>query len=328
MALRIAVVGVNNQGEEHVAAALRSDAVRLTALCDADPGLLDACSSHHGLQLVRRHATLAAAAADPEVDALVVALPHHLHGEAVDAAVRHGKHLLKEKPLARTLREAHTLARSMRAAGLVLHTGVQRRHHATYRALRQWLEGRRVVSADVRITLAVPGGGPPTWRDDVDKAGGGVLIDLGYHGIDLAHYLFGPLQLLSATLARAGAPCPVRGIESTASVWAVAGDAWVHLSFARADRKEERVVLELDDGSLAEADRERVTIRAHGREDVLLRTDRSWQDTLVEQLATFARAVEAGADATNDLAEQTPTLRFLERCYAQRAPEGIEPEVE
>jgi hypothetical protein len=56
---------------------------------------------------------------------------------------------------------------------------------------------------------------------------------------------------------------------------------------------------------------------------VLFEADRSWSKTLVDQLATFRRAIIEGAQGSNDLPEQTPTLRFIDRCYAQRRSEGL-----
>jgi predicted dehydrogenase len=197
--LRLGVVGLHNQGRDYleVLATARAFAgepvqgVRLTAVCDNDAAELEAVERDEfalGPE-VTRHADVEKAFADPEVDAWIVAVPHHLHRRMVDLAVLYRKALLKEKPLGRTLTEAQRLVSNMRGAGLVLHTGVQRRHHASYRALAEALVGQRVVSARLVMTVRArpaqsspPAEAPMDWRQSYDQAGGGVLVDLGYHG--------------------------------------------------------------------------------------------------------------------------------------------------
>ncbi len=328
--VRICVVGLHNQGRDHVEAALACPEVELVALCDVDDAELAAARERWSLgDDVRLHATLEAAAEDPGVEALVVALPHHLHADAVRLAAERGKHLLKEKPLGRTLAEAVSLAAPMRRAGLVLHTGVQRRHHATYVRLRELLTERGPAES-ARLTMTVvprpaPAGQPadPGWRGDFDMAGGGVLIDLGYHGVDLLNFLFGPMEALACTTWGADGLTATRSVEANTTVWARAGQVWVHARFGRAATKEERLEVEFGDGVFA-ATRERIEWRPSGAEpEVIFRADRGWEDTLVAQLVTFAAAVRAGREASNDLTEQLPALRFIGRCYALQSDHGV-----
>lgn len=328
--LNVAVVGLNNQGIDHIEALAQSSRGRVAALCDVSEPLLEETAEQFDLGEVPRYTDLEQAVRDPQIDALAVALPHHLHPWAVDLAVEHQKHLLKEKPLARDIAEAHELARRARSAGIVLHTGVQRRHHSTYQFLRRQLSEREVRSASVEITIAVRSADeadapprPKTWRDDFEKAGGGVLIDLGYHGIDLLHYLLGPLQLLSCVTEVDGRPCPADEVETDSAVWAVAGPAWIHMYYGRSDTKREAVIVDTDDGRF-EANRERVLKHdGDGSVDLLHEASRSWSQTLLGQLETFHEAIENGESGTNDLHEQIPTMRFIESCYASRRREGV-----
>lgn len=320
--LAIAIVGMN-QGAEHLAAALVTPEVRVAALCDCNEALLEERCRDFGLGSdVVRATSIEAAASLPSVDALVVALPHHLHAEAIEAALRHRKHLLKEKPLARTLAEAHGFSRRMRAAGLLLRTGVQRRRHPTYRFLREQIGRRRILSAYLRI--AIPHDRLVGWRASFESAGGGVLIDLGYHGIDLMQFLLGPLQPVSCLGWDEAGPAPSGNVERCSSVWAVTGTTWACLRFEAGAPKQEVCVIETDEGEYT-ADRERVTRTGRdGSVEILHTAPGAWDSALEDQLRGFARDVRGGAAPPEDLSEQIPTLRFVEACYAQRGVEGLE----
>lgn len=322
--LRVAVVGLNNQGEDHVLAALDAPSARLVGLCDIDPQLcLDWARQDEVPRDVKVFTRLEEAAADPEVDALVIALPHHLHLDAVNFAVRCGKHLLKEKPLGRNLGEAQQLSGAMRTAGLVMHTGVQRRCHPTYVELRSRLRDADVVAANIEIGVVLRGDPMHDgWRGSLEKAGGGVLVDLGFHGLDLMAWLLGPLEVVSSTLNYLDRPCPVDRPETRARLWAMAGSAWVSLDFRRGETKVERVRVQTEE-EIWVADRGRVLRLADGEEHVVFEAPSSWRQTQCEQMEAFCRAVLGGGQSPADTAEQLPTLRVINDCYARQRGDGL-----
>ncbi len=127
-------------------------------------------------------------------DAAVVALPHHLHAAVVGELLAAGKHVLVEKPLALTGAECDALIAAAEAAGKVLAVGHVRRFQPAHRWLkaaldRDVLEG--VLSFDLRE--GAPFGWPAAsdffWRRET--AGGGVMLDLGVHVLDLVLWWFG-----------------------------------------------------------------------------------------------------------------------------------------
>ena len=330
--LRLGVVGLNNQGRDHIEGAAGHPEVRLAAICDsAAHQLANLRSDLDVADDVAGFQDMEALFASGMIDAAAICLPHRLHERAIDLAATHGIHLLKEKPLGRTLREAHEFTARMRRAGLVLHTGVQRRHHPSYCALRRELDARggpRAVRSARLVMTVVPKervpGGPRvvTWRGSYEQAGGGVLIDLGYHGVDLVQYLLGPLELVSCLLWSDKGPQAARTVEEDASVWALAGSCWTHLRFGRATKKEERIELDLGDGVLA-ANREGVWWTGEDGAVQLFASERTWRDAMVGQLTSLSRAIHDGDLAPNDLDTQVPALRFLEACYASFESEGL-----
>ncbi len=327
--LRVGVVGLRNQGAEHVEALLGLAGFQLSALCDVDLGQVAdlrrrfAIDSEHVREFSEYREMFAARC----IDAAIIALPHDLHADAVKAAAAHGIHVLKEKPLGRNLQEAHELAEAMRSAGVVLYTGVQRRRHPTYKRLAEVLHestrSSHVISAAIKISVVGKAGARHDWRRDIGRAGGGVLIDLGYHGVDLAQMLLGPLSLVSCTLFSGNVPSAARTIETAASVWARAGAAWVHLDFRRSDTKNEKVRVECSDGTY-EADRVSLSFQPNGGKCIVLhQCESGWLPTLKNQLTEFQAAVCQGASGSDDLESHLPALRFLDACYAQHVNEGI-----
>jgi len=127
----------------------------------------------------------------PEVEAVVICLPNALHAQAAVAAMERGKHVYLEKPLASGLSEARRVLAAWRRADVIGMIGFNLRFNALYQAVRQQIRlgsqgelvgARSVFSTAVR-TL-------PTWKQ-TRGSGGGALLDLASHHVDLVHFLFG-----------------------------------------------------------------------------------------------------------------------------------------
>lgn len=146
------------------------------------------------------------------IDALYVATPNNLHLAPVRAAAAANVPVLCEKPLAATLVQAEALAASVE--GCLYGTAFDQRHHPAHRtvadAIADGAIGRPVA---VRIVYACwvdphwSASGQDTsgcnWRADPQAAGGGAVIDLALHGLDLVHFLLGePLGRLHIDLQR------------------------------------------------------------------------------------------------------------------------------
>ena len=150
--------------------------------------------------------------ADPAVEAIYVATPNHLHRTAVEAAAAAGKAVLCEKPIAATLADAEAAVSACSRAGVLYGTAFDQRHHPAHRALRAALAAGRIGTITaVRIVYACWLGpdwssghdGGDNWRADATKAGGGAMMDLAPHGLDLVEFLVGePLEHVAAALQR------------------------------------------------------------------------------------------------------------------------------
>ena len=143
-------------------------------------------------------------------DLLYVATPNNLHAPPVRAAAAAGIPVLCEKPMAATLADAEDMAEAAR--GLLYGTAFDQRHHPAHRAMAAAIaEGaigrpvavRAVYACWVDPLWSAGDAGAPNWRADPEAAGGGAVIDLALHGLDLAQLLVGePVVGLHVALQR------------------------------------------------------------------------------------------------------------------------------
>ncbi len=148
---------------------------------------------------VRHYVDAAALLADPEVDAVYIATPNHLHKEQCIAAARAGKHILCEKPLALTLDETQNITAAVSEAGVRLGMGYMMRHNVYHQHLRQLVESGnlgKIVFARAQLTCWYP---PMAgaWRQEASDGGGGALMDLTVHCLDLLEMILGPIAEVS-----------------------------------------------------------------------------------------------------------------------------------
>ena len=216
--LRVALVGCGLISEAHIRAYKHyPDRARITVCCDLD--LEKAAQRAQMIVGARAVGSLEAVLADPDVDAIEICTPHHLHADIAIAAARAGKHILCQKPLAKTLAECDAMIAAAQAAGVVLYYGETNRTMPAAQAMKQAVDAGRIGQlTGVQATYAHWQGGKylsTAWRYDPQIAGGGQLLDGGIHYIDLMLHLGGPIQSVTCFTARFR---PELGGEDTAVV--------------------------------------------------------------------------------------------------------------
>lgn len=202
------IVGFGWVAQDFMAPAIAAVGDRLVAVADPDPAARLAAERAGAAA----YADVASLAADPEVHAVYVATPNHLHAGPVERLASAGKAVLCEKPMAATLAESRRMAEAVRRAGILYGTAFDQRHHPAHRALRRAVrDGAVGRPAAIRILYACWVGadwsapaGRENWRVDAAKAGGGALIDLAPHGLDLVEFLLGepPERVAAVTQSR------------------------------------------------------------------------------------------------------------------------------
>jgi predicted dehydrogenase len=167
----------------------------LVAVQDIDPAANDAVAREFGAEAAGSIEDLLRSG----IDAVYVATPADLHREHVLACARAGKHVLCEKPLGLTAAEAEEIAGACSGAGVRLGIGFMMRFQSQHRAARDLIrEGRigKPVYARAQLSCWYPPI-PGAWRQDPARGGGGSLMDMGGHTIDLLEMLLGPVREVS-----------------------------------------------------------------------------------------------------------------------------------
>jgi predicted dehydrogenase len=177
----------------HLAALRRVAGVEAFALSDVDAARLSIVADAYGV--ARRYVDWRALVEDKEVDAVAVCVPPALHTEVALAAMKAGKHVFVEKPLALTLDECDLLeAAAARAPNLKAAVGFNMRRHRLVREARE--RAARGELGRVRLVRTVFASGSraradyPVWRTR-RESGGGSIFELGTHHFDLVRFLLG-----------------------------------------------------------------------------------------------------------------------------------------
>ena len=136
---------------------------------------------------------------DADIEAVYIATPAHLHSDQVRASAKAGKHVLCEKPLGMTVAEAEEMIEVCKQIGVKLGCAFMMRFVAQHQhALRLIKEGKLGTPTYARAQLSC--WYPPiegAWRQDPATGGGGALIDMGGHSIDLLEMFFGKVVRVS-----------------------------------------------------------------------------------------------------------------------------------
>ena len=143
------------------------------------------------LGIPRAHGSYEALLEDPDVDAVYIPLPNHLHADWTIAALRAGKHVLCEKPLAMTAADAQRMVDVAHETGRHLMEAFMYRHHPTWVAAMDLLQSGRIGTLTaVQSWFSYFNDDPANIRNILDF-GGGALFDIGCYSVNLSRMVFG-----------------------------------------------------------------------------------------------------------------------------------------
>ena len=138
------------------------------------------------------------AADDPRVDAMYLCTPHHLHYQHTVLAAAAGKHILVEKPIARTPIEANAVIEAADRAGVTLMVAENYRFLSGVRLAKELIESGAIGELRLIQLQEEADFKPALWRNNRGLTGGGVFIDGGIHKVDLLRYLAGAPETIYA----------------------------------------------------------------------------------------------------------------------------------
>lgn len=206
MSLCVALVGCGKFAAYHLDAFVRNDVVDRVLAADPDEAAREGLRRRFGI-IKRAVADYAELLADEQVDVVDICTPHDSHREIAVEALRAGKDVICEKPIARTLEEADEMIATAQQAGRRLFVAMSQRNFPAHRRARELLQqgaiGRPFLAvANVYDDDLERMNDPDHWKGDLQRAGGGALIDIGYHAVYRMQAFFGPATAVTAMCRR------------------------------------------------------------------------------------------------------------------------------
>lgn len=196
--LKVGVVGLGSISHHHLNAYANHQEVEIAALCDVNEDRLKELAESYGVTQI--YTDFKNLLQDETIDAVSICTWNNTHAPMAIEALEANKHVLVEKPLSITVDEASAVEDAVRKSGKILQVGFVRRFGRNAQILKRFIDQDDLgeiyyAKASYLRRLGNPGG----WFSDISKSGGGPLIDLGVHMIDLCWYLMGKPKAVSVT---------------------------------------------------------------------------------------------------------------------------------
>lgn len=204
--IKVGVIGTGGISGVHLGGYSRNPNVEIYALCDINEKNLAKRAEEY--KVSRTFTDYREMLALKELDAVSVCTWNSAHAECAIAALRAGKHVLCEKPMALNTAQAQEMEKAAKESGKLLMIGFVRRFGNDCAVLKDFIDSGSFgeiyyAKAQYLRRKGCPGG----WFGDKSRSGGGPLIDLGVHVIDLCRYLMGgpqPVSVYGATFNKLG----------------------------------------------------------------------------------------------------------------------------
>lgn len=196
--VRWGVIGCGDVVRKRVAAALATvTGSRLVAACRRDPVALASFCDDFGVE--KRFTDSGSMLDCDDIDAVYIATPVALHAPQTIAAAQSSKHVLVEKPMAMSANDCDQMIAACETAGVTLGVAYYRRFYPIVRRIKELIAAGEIgqvigVSAATATPMSMSGDQDGFWRWDASLSGGGSLMDVGSHRINVFLELFGPVR--------------------------------------------------------------------------------------------------------------------------------------
>jgi predicted dehydrogenase len=202
--IRAGVVGLGWAGRQHMTAYDSLPEVELVGLAGMEADAMEELGDQYGIAADQRHRDWKDLVASGDLDVISIATPTTLHAPIAVAALDAGIHVLSEKPMAENATVARTMVEAAKRNGKVLDVSFNHRRRGDVQALKQIVDAG--LLGDIYYAKAgwlrregIPGLG--SWFTRRATAGGGPLMDIGVHMLDMALHLLGEPAVTAATAA-------------------------------------------------------------------------------------------------------------------------------
>ena len=198
MSLKWGVIGAGSVAQRRAMPAInKATKTELHALMSRDKDRAKQLSETHGAS--KYYTSISDLISDTELDAVYISTPVYMHCEPTIEAAENGLHVMCDKPMAMDVNECQRMIDACTSNGVQLQICFLFRFHSAFQQIKKWIaEGHlgHIVQARMPFMKYAP---KPSddWHIDPSKSGGGSLIDLGVHSIDLFEHLIGEVVEVS-----------------------------------------------------------------------------------------------------------------------------------
>jgi len=202
--IKIGIIGTGSISEQHIEAYQNNENVELYAFCDINEERLKFMADKY--KITRTFTDMNEMLSLKEIDAVSVCTWNSAHAPCTIAALNAGKHVLCEKPMSVSQEDAQAMKEAAEKNSKLLMIGFVRRYGNDCGILKEFIESDYFGEIYyAKATYLRRNGNPGGWFGDKSRSGGGPLIDLGVHVIDLVRFLMGnpkPVSVYGATFKK------------------------------------------------------------------------------------------------------------------------------
>jgi len=215
----VGIIGTGGiAGGKHMPALSKLEGVEMTAFCDIEVAKAQAAAKRFGTPTAKVYADYRELLKDAAIDVVHVLTPNDSHAEITIAALEAGKHVMCEKPMAKKAADARRMLEAARRTGKKLSIGYQTRQSAESQYLKKICMAGDLGEIYFAKAHALRRRAVPTWGVflDAEKQGGGPLIDIGTHALDLTLWMmdnYEPKSVVGNTYRKLG------DNEGSANAW-------------------------------------------------------------------------------------------------------------
>lgn len=327
MATRIGIVGTGGIARAHANALVRVPEVEISSVYDVDGARAGEFAAAYDASVAPSDEAVIDASG-----AIYVCTWTAGHRKVVEHAAAAGRPVFCEKPLAPNLAEARAMADAVAEAGIVTQVGLPLRWRPEFLVLRQLLAdpaNGTIMTATLHSEMPTRSTARSGWRGDPALAGGGMLIEVGFHDLDLLQWLAGPIRAVGAHTISTN---PTPGIEDGAALSLAFADGAIgslvavwHDATGRRQTRGLQIVcefahyyLELGGGT------RRLAVTGPGEQRLVVEGDEF--DARVAELGVptdpdgaFVRAVRSEVDATPTIADALDVHVLIDGAYTAAA---------
>lgn len=198
--IRFAILGCGTIGDVHARAIAELESAELVAVCDSSPERAREYAAKYGVKAYTDYSELLN---NPDIDAISICTPSGMHAEQSIKALKADKHVLVEKPMALTAKDAKAVCDAADASDKTLSVVFQMRYTEDIAYIKRVIDEGRLGKLTF-CDLYMKYWRDPTyyaasaWRGTFAMDGGGALMNQGIHGVDIMHYLCGTPRLIGA----------------------------------------------------------------------------------------------------------------------------------